>query len=1230
MFKRITKTKKFLSVIIAALLIVALAEVFSMTSIRNAYASEFDSGISYERHIPTLSDDFADNRVIVTLKRNYSGINKSIDLQSFRTSSVITAQEANSFNAQSKDFSNRTIIESVRDLTYVANPSMVKNRNNFAQILSIELRENSKENVLRAIKELEQLDHVLAAEPDYNIVAEDLWEPTTNQPDDTRFSEQWGLGAAPGAQIVGANGAWSISTGQASPRIRVGIFETGLDANHNDLRVNTSISNLVSSSPNHGTHVGGIIGAITDNDRGIAGIAQVELALLDRGDDGILTLNPNNTGVFAESLTWAFDNDIRIVNCSFRFIINNAVMRTPIVAHREAIVNYGENGGLLVVAAANDNDNLDNNWQFPASYGDVRNFPEINNVISVGSINSNGARRATSNFGLNSVHIYAPGGEILSTLPNNNYGYNSGTSMAAPYVSGVAALLLSANQNLTAVELRDAILDNADTFDINIPGGQHTNRRRLNAFAAVSAVSQLEYTVISGTNVSVKARAGAVLTCDVEIPSTVVIGGVTHTVTQIASSGFANQTFLSTILIPSSVTAIGDDAFVYCTSLTNIVLPANLTVIGDHTFYHCTSLTAITIPAKVESIGNDAFIYCRSLLSVTFGSASQLSAIGTYAFYECTALTSIPLPGSLTYLGSGAFYGCSKLTGVTLPEGLSFIGSYAFSYCTALTSVTLTNGLTNIESYAFSDCRSLTSITIPNSVTGIGSGAFSGCTSLTDIIIPYGVESIESYVFYRCTSLTGVTIPDSVLSIKNDAFRDCTSLTGITIPSSVTSIESNVFYMCTNLTTVSIERPFSPGVTAIHPYAFNNCIKLADIYVPADSVAAYKSAANGSGYAAKIQAVPFPATQGLSYTLSSNGTYYSVSKGSANTNGVIYIPAMYNHKPVKTIEIYAFYNCSGITQVIFEDNSPLETIENSAFAGCASLTDIVIPSGVTNLGYYAFYSCSSLTNVTLPTSLESISQSTFEYCGALTDITIPDAVLDIGVYAFHGCYNLTGIVIPNAVTYIGYQAFRDCYNLESVSLSNSLTEIGDEAFYECYSLTEITFPDSLLYIGSYAFHGCHLTDILIPASVTEIGHCAFVGSYGLDSIAVASGNAYYTGEGNCLIRKSDNVLLQGCSNSVIPSYVTEIEELAFSRSSILSVTIPSATTSIGDRAFSECSYLSSFYVQRYAPGSAQPITASEGDIFGYQNNVPAVYVPSGSVAAYKTAANWSSYAANIY
>ena len=159
---------------------------------------------------------------------------------------------------------------------------------------------------------------------------------------------------------------------------------------------------------------------------------------------------------------------------------------------------------------------------------------------------------------------------------------------------------------------------------------------------------------------------------------------------------------------------------------------------------------------------------------------------------------------------------------------------------------------TSIGEYAFSECYNLTSVIIPNSVTSIGVRAFYNCKGLTSITIPNSVTSIGERAFYNCKGLTSITIPNSVTSIGDGAFRDCTGLTSVTIPNSVTSIGGGAFYNCKGLTSITIEATTPPTLGAITSFGnTNNC----PIYVPSESVDAYKAATNWSSLAGRIQPI---------------------------------------------------------------------------------------------------------------------------------------------------------------------------------------------------------------------------------------------------------------------------------------------------------------------------------------------------------------------------------------
>ena len=353
-------------------------------------------------------------------------------------------------------------------------------------------------------------------------------------------------------------------------------------------------------------------------------------------------------------------------------------------------------------------------------------------------------------------------------------------------------------------------------------------------------------------------------------------------VTTIGVDAFASCSSLTSITIPDSVTTIGDRAFYDCDSLTSITIPDSVTTIGDDAFYDCDSLTSVTIPDSVTTIGDGAFNGCSGLTSITI--PDSVTTIGNYAFYDCDSLTSVTIGDSVTTIGDGAFDDCSSLTSVTIGDSVTTIGNYAFYYCTSLTSVTIPDSVTTIGGGAFYGCDSLTSVTIPDSVTTIGNAAFSSCDSLaefkgkfaenngriwvvdgtlvtfapaglTEYAIPDSVTTIGGEAFSSCDSLTSVTIPDSVTTIGYEAFYRCDSLTSVTIGDNVTTIGNSAFCYCSSLTSVYCKATTPPalGNTCVFDY-YDSGRK---IYVPTESVEAYKSAKYWSNYADAIVGYDF-------------------------------------------------------------------------------------------------------------------------------------------------------------------------------------------------------------------------------------------------------------------------------------------------------------------------------------------------------------------------------------
>ena len=371
------------------------------------------------------------------------------------------------------------------------------------------------------------------------------------------------------------------------------------------------------------------------------------------------------------------------------------------------------------------------------------------------------------------------------------------------------------------------------------------------------------------------------------IENVVVMNGVTG----ISNYAFQYCDILATITLPATVTTIGEYAFSGCSSLTEIILPAGLTTIGEAAFSGCSALkdmkvdeantvfkdvdgvlyskdgttimfypqgktaTSFTLPATVTAIGTSAFNYCEKIETFDFAAGSQLNTIGKSAFLGCDFST-INFPATLTEIGDAAFYGCEKLSSVHIPAGVTSISNSAFFDCSLLETVTFSNEsqLESVGAFAFEGCVKLSSIHLPATVTSIGISAFSSCENLSEIIIPSGVTQLEYAVFHTCSKLTSIEIPSGVTSIGVSAFENCSQLTSITIPANVGSIGNYAFKGCTSLASVTCLSVNPPSLSYNHE-AFNNNANGRKIYVPSESVDAYKEDYYWKEYEDAIEAI---------------------------------------------------------------------------------------------------------------------------------------------------------------------------------------------------------------------------------------------------------------------------------------------------------------------------------------------------------------------------------------
>ncbi len=354
-------------------------------------------------------------------------------------------------------------------------------------------------------------DVVEYAEPNFEIALDDsvdrnsrpaaLSPNPVGAPNDPLFADQWALnntgqnGGKANAHIDALK-AWAKTQGSAE--VVVAVLDTGVDYTHKDLAENMWIrpanlpqyvdaelgtvndlrgfdANVNAADPmddnGHGTHVAGIIGAEGNNAEGISGINWnvkiMPLKFLGRGGFG-------NVNDAIESINYAIDRkkngvNLRVINASW-----GSTQRSK--ALEDAIRAAGEAGILFVAAAGNSSTDNDRRAHYPSNY-------DLPNMLSVAALDRSDALASFSNYGAKTVHVAAPGREITSTWLGDQYREASGTSMAAPQVAGIAALILANEPKLSMAKLRERIMESSDPIDTLI--GKVVVGGRLNAAKAL-------------------------------------------------------------------------------------------------------------------------------------------------------------------------------------------------------------------------------------------------------------------------------------------------------------------------------------------------------------------------------------------------------------------------------------------------------------------------------------------------------------------------------------------------------------------------------------------------------------------------------------------------------------------------------------------------------------------------------------------------------------------------
>ncbi len=358
--------------------------------------------------------------------------------------------------------------------------------------------------------------------------------------------------------------------------------------------------------------------------------------------------------------------------------------------------------------------------------------------------------------------------------------------------------------------------------------------------------------------------------------------------------------------------------------------------------------------------------------------------------------------------------------------------------------------------------------------------------------------------------------------------------------------------------------------------------------------------------------------------------YCELVAGPDKYTGIVRVPSYVGeeHLPVVGVGVYAFSQCSGLTEVYLPNTmlyleavsfyssqdlqkvnvgNHLMAIGGNAFEGCKELSSINIPQSLEYVGYEAFNGCDKIASplynekyffyypmdgsegqtYSIPSGIEVIGEGAFIFTD-LKEVVIPNTVKTISAFAFDGS-DIEKVNIPNSVETIGYKAFGQtrikemtvpssvknfgkrvfgtAWNLKKVVLENPLDSIPDATFNNCFDLLEVTYPETVHKIGDRAFTHCEsLTKLPDLSNIDTLGVEVFAYCYALESITIPPSITY--------IPNNAFNMCSGVKNVNLPKGLENIGEYAFYHNSKLeSITIPSTVKSIGNAAFEYCTGL---------------------------------------------------------
>ncbi|MBQ8511248.1 MAG: leucine-rich repeat protein, partial [Clostridia bacterium] len=692
---------------------------------------------------------------------------------------------------------------------------------------------------------------------------------------------------------------------------------------------------------------------------------------------------------------------------------------------------------------------------------------------------------------------------------------------------------------------------------------------------------------------------------------------IPDTVTQLRSSAFTENGYLTTITVPAAVVELGYHPFIGCTNLTAVTvhadnqvyasvdgvlcskamdtllhypamkagtsytIPSTVETVENYALQGVQTLTELNVPASVSLIGDSAINACPALTAVNVDAANESysSADGVLYDYHKSNLMLYPaaktaaaytVANTVETISSGAFYEVPALTTLTFPSSVSTIRSEAVFRCESLTDIHI-EGSPILEDYAFSVNQVFTLHGLTGSrvdlyaqkydITFVSTGIYTAAViaqgNLTDTV-SWTLDSLGTL------TLTGSGViedPDGVLGEYEDAIRI------VNIGDGITEISDRMFWYCRNLESVTVPA----SLTAMAENA---------VY-PADSLVIHAPNGSIAELYASIQDIAFVCTDGenteVVYASGTHGdnitwTLYDSAKLVLSGTGAMAEFDSYDSAPWYDLMRY-------VKNLVIEDG--ITTLAEYFASDMYHLATVTIPASVTVIPEDAIY----LYNNTVVFYGDDGSEAEIFVKAHGYSFFVTEGEDTLNIYAQDTYDNITWVLYDNAElaltgdgdigaltsynrTYPWYENGLLRYRIRTATLGEGITGIGNYCFDNLRLLTNVSLPSTLTAIGTYGFYRCEsLVTVTLPAAVTSIGERAFSYCYDLIGIYLEAGNTAFTSDSGILFNADMTELIvypAGRPNTayVIPEGITTIGSGVFSSSGIRTLTIPASASVI--------------------------------------------------------------------